>query len=230
MGDDCRFKIPEECRKFGDTSEECLIEKRQVAEEFIQKFTKQVAPPKYLDCSNKAWTQSVRRRFIEICPEGCYALPSDPLTRKGEHLVDYTWAEVENGKRVLLASESEWGSDKYGKPHWYRVEEDFEKLLSVKAPFKVLIFSSNCKVGESLGSVEGDFSIGFAKRMLETSLGNYGHHIPGEVYIFIDFPQTGVADSPGIFRSFIWLADQYGKAKVELRKAGHGDLIRPTSS
>ena len=108
MGDDCKFEIPETCREFGDAREEILSEKLKTAKKFIEKFVERVATPKgMLDASDEAWTQSVRRCFIEICPEGCYPLPGDPLTRKGEYLADYTWAEEDNSKRVLLASESE---------------------------------------------------------------------------------------------------------------------------
>jgi hypothetical protein len=224
MGEKCRFEIPEECRQFGEASFDLRIE---VATNFIHGFSKQVAPEKDLDESNDEWTKSVRGRFIDICPSDCYAVPKDRSTVRGEFLVDYIWEEKEDGRRVLLAGESEWGSDMYGKPHWYRVEEDFEKLLSVKAPFKVLIFSSNYKLEESQGAVEGDFSIGFAAKRLNASLGNYGHHIPGEVYIFVDFPRTGIPGGDGKYRSLIWAAMNYGKAKVELANGPEGDLIRP---
>ncbi len=228
MGDDCKFEIPEACRELGNTSVESLNEKRHVAKNFIQAFTKNVAPHKDLYETNEVWTKSVRGRFIDICTSDCYAIPKDRCTKRGEFLVDYIWEEKENGRRILLAGESEWGSDRYGKSHWYLVEEDFEKLLAIKAPFKVLIFSSYCNLGESQGAVEGDFSIGFAMKRLEASLRNYGHHIPGEVYIFIDFPQTGDKNSTGIYQSFIWTARNFGKADVEFEDSGNGELIRST--
>lgn len=223
MVDECRFEIPDGCREFGETS---FDERLWVARGFIEKFVKRVATPKgILDASDEAWTQSVRRRFIEICPEGCYALPGDPLTRKGEYLADYTWAEEENGKRVLLASESEWGSGRFGRTHWTPVEHDFEKLLAIKAPFKILIFSSIC---DPYGTMqETDFSFDYAKEKLKVSLENYGHHIPGEVYIFIDFPQTRKPDGDGKYQSFIWLAKKFGKDEVELIKGPGANLIRP---
>lgn len=222
MGTDRRFEIPEECREFGGAN---LDERRQVAKSFIKEFVDRVAPPKSIDDSDEAWTQSVRRRFIEICPEGCYALPSDPLKRKGEYLADYTWAENEDGKRVLLASESEWGSGRYGRVSWAPVEYDFEKLLAIKAPFKVLIFSSVCK---PYGTMQGtDFSFEFAKERIKASLENYWHHIPGEVYIFLDLPQTRKPEGGGEYQSFIWLAKKFGEDEVEFEDGPDGDLIRP---
>jgi hypothetical protein len=226
MGDDCKFEISEDCRKLGDTGEEIVNEKLTAAKKFIEKFVERVATPKgMLDDSDEAWTQSVRRRFIEICPEGCYPLPGDPLTRKGEYLADYTWAEEENGKRVLLASESEWGSGRFGRIHWTPVEHDFEKLLAIKAPFKVLIFSSVCEPDGAMQ--ESDFCFEYARQRIKASLQNYWHHIPGEVYIFIDLPQTRKPGN-GKYHSFIWSARKFGKDEVEFEDGVNGDLKRPT--
>jgi hypothetical protein len=225
MGNESKFEIPEKCRGLGDTEEKILSEKLKVAKKFIEKFVEKVATPNSVDNSDEAWTQSVRKRYIEMCPDGCYVLPSDPLTRRGEYLTDYIWAEEENGKRVLFASESEWGSGRYGKIHWTPVEYDFEKLLAIKAPFKVLIFSSIC---EPYGSKqETNFSFEYAKQRIKASLQNYGHHIPGEVYIFIDFLQTGIPGGNGKYQSFIWLANKFGKEEVELLEGPGSDLIRP---
>lgn len=226
MGDESRIKIRESCRQFGGGSSD---ERMRVAKNFIKEFVKNATPPMSLDESDEAWTRSVRGRFIEICPADCYALPNDSRTAKGEYLVDYTWAEVANGRRVLLACESEWGSGWNGRTHWFPVEHDFEKLLAIKAPFKVLIFSSCCKPHSPQRSPEIDFSYEYAKQeRLKASLENYWHHIPGEVYIFIDFPATGVKDGPGKYQSFIWLVQEHGKANVKFVDGPKGDLpLRP---
>lgn len=224
MGDDSRFDIPEECRDFDEAN---FDKRRQVAKKFVEKFVEKVAPPKGHD-SDKEWTESERARFIEICPKDCLVCPKDAHTRKGEFLVDFSWAEEGGGKRLLLACESEWGSVTAWKIHWAPVESDFEKLLSVKAPLKVLIFSSNFKRSGSDGdNIHDDFSIGFAKRRLEASLRGYGHNIPGEAYIFLDFPRMGDKNSEGIYRSLIWLAEKYGDTNVSLDDLAEGPLIRP---
>jgi hypothetical protein len=220
-----RFEIPKECRTFGETS--AFSKREQVARDFVNAFVERVAPSKSLDDSNEEWTRAVRGRFIDICPPDCCAVPKELCTTKGEFLVDYIWEEKENGRRLLLAGESEWGADRFGRTHWYLVEEDFEKLLAVKAILKVLIFSSDYKLPESHGAVEADFSIEFANKRIETSLKNYGHHLPGEIYILIDFPRTGDKDSPGVFRSFIWLSKEFGGMEVELKAGPDGELIRP---
>jgi hypothetical protein len=91
----------------------------------------------------------------------------------------------------------------------------------------VFIFSSICKSDELKPNPETDFTFEYAKKELKSSLENYGHHLPGEVYIFIDFPQTR---KPGLgkYQSFIWLAKKFGKAEVDFEDAGKGKLIRPT--
>ena len=233
MAGDCRFEIPKTCRDFGDAREEILSEKLRIAKNFIEKFVERVATPKgMLDASDEAWTQSVRRRFIEICPKGCYPLPSDWMTSKGEYLADYTWAEEENGKRVLLACESEWGTRRYGRTYWSPVEHDFEKLLAIKAPFKVLIFSSydEKKAGCSKPAPESNFTFDFAKGRLKDSLEHYGHHLPGEAYIFIDFPQTGEPNGRGRYQYAIWLPKRYGTQEVAFDRCGGDKLSRPSES
>ncbi|MGO9776977.1 MAG: hypothetical protein ACLPM3_10380 [Terracidiphilus sp.] len=223
MGNDCKFEIPKECRDFSETN---FVERMRVAKSFIQEITKQVAPQKEIEDSNAAWTTSVRSRFINLCPSDCCPRPDDPRTKRGEFLVDYTWEEKEKGKRVLLAAESEWVIDRWAKSHWYLVEQDFEKLLSVKATFKVLIFSSILKLAKSQATFMGPFTPEFAKERLAASLGNYGHHLPGEVYIFIDFLQTGVPGGDMIYQSFLWLSKKYGKSDVEFEDVGRGLLTR----
>jgi|SRR5271157_249216 len=226
MGNDCKFQIPDNCRKFGKKNFKVRLER---ANSFIEKFVEKVAPPKRVDDSDEAWTQSIRKRFFEICPGDCYALPDAPWDKKGEFIADVTWAETRKEKRILLACEIEWGTGWHAKTSWPLVAEHFEKLLPVKAPFKVFIFSSDDPPEGVKVIAEGDFSTEFAKEKLEASLKNYGHHLPGEVYIFIDFPRTHIPDSPGKFRSFIWIAEEYGKAKaVVIKEVKEDKLLRPT--
>ena len=167
----------------------------------------------------------MRRRFTEICPKDCYALPDDPFAAKGEYLADYAWFEEGNVKRLLLACQTEWGTGWSGRTNWAPVERGFEKLLAVKAPFKVLIFSSCCEP-VSL-KPETDFSFEYAKERLELSLRSYLHHLPGEVYIFVDFPQTRKVGGNGKFKSLIWLAEKLGETEVVLKEGPGGDLVRP---
>jgi hypothetical protein len=101
---------------------------------------------------------------------------------------------------------------------WGLVEDDFEKLLAVKAPFKLLIFSS---IPESLRTnpdPEVDFSIHRAIDNLKKSLQGYWHHLSGETYILLDFPATGVKGGDGVFDAYIWIAEKDGKQIVNFEK------------
>ena len=224
MGNDCRFKIPEECREFGEKS---FDRRREVAKEFVGKFVERVATPKTLDESDEAWSQSIRRRFFEMCPADCYPLPDAPWNAKGEFIADVTWAEIDKEKRILLACEIEWGTVWHGKTNWSHVAEHFDKLMPIKSPLKVFIFSSDDPPEGEEAIAEGVFSVESAKERLEVSLKNYGHHLAGEVYIFIDFPRTHEPESPGIYRSFIWMAKEFGKQEVKLIKGPGDNLVRP---
>jgi len=213
--------IPMPLREFNAGAEG---ERRTLAEELVTEFASGVAPAKCLDELNLAWTNWVRERFARTCPPDCQSVPDGTGCSK-EFLVDFIWEERNDGKRLILACESEWAADRFGKhTHWKLVEEDFEKLLVIKAPFKVLIFSSNSKNQDDTADV--DFSIGRALKSLTRSLENYWHHLPGETYILLDFPATGDPSSSGVFKSYIRIADRNGKQTVSFVERVGGELNR----
>jgi hypothetical protein len=222
VADNRSFEVHKECRDFGETNSDARL---RTAKRFVEKFVKTVAPFKKFDERDETWTLAVRRRLIEICPKGCYALPDDPYAAKGGYLADFAWLEEGRMKRLLLACQTEWGTGWSGGANWAFVEHGFEKLLAIKAPFKVLIFSS---VGKPYGTMEEtDFSLEYAKFRLKASLRNYAHHLPGEAYIFVDFPQTRIRNGDGEYQSLIWLAKKFGRQAVKLEPGPKGALIRP---
>ena len=93
----------------------------------------------------------------------------------GEWLLDVIWM-VPNEHKVILAVESEWG-------RLALVEDDFDKLLSVKAPRKLMLFStrnhqSADKIVEKLAS----------------NMRAYPYHVKGEEYMLLEIT------APGAFR------------------------------
>jgi hypothetical protein len=215
-------KITMCCRDFRQDS---TNERRSFAKEFVQEFVREAPPKGENKCA--PWTEWVRKRFDDIRPEDCESAPSESSK---EYLVDFSWMETGDGKRVLLACESEWASDRYGQHTlWGLVEEDFEKLLGVKAPFKVLIFSSTHQSRRTGSDPKLDFSIEYAREQLKRSLENYWHHLAGETYIFIDFPATGNTNGNGEYRAFAWIANETGKTIVVFEDLGHGELNRVQS-
>jgi len=213
-------KVSMSCREFREGNTD---ERQMFAKEFLQEFVRDVAPPKGRDTCTE-WTKRIQEQFVRMCPEDC------ELAQRGsskEYLVDSSWMETEHGKRVLLACECEWASDRYGDHTlWGLVEEDFEKLLGIKAPFKVLIFSSTSDSRRKGSDPKLDFSVEYARQRIKESLENYWHHLAGETYIFIDFPATGIKDGNGEYRAFAWIANETGKAMVDFEDLGHGELNR----
>lgn len=217
-------RIPMEYRDFPPTR---LEERADLAKKFVEEFVLSVAPSKNVDDFNADWTTAVRKRFDDIRPKDLELIPRK-LDKLKEYLVDFAWLEQSEGHRMIFACECEWASADYGRHTWWGlVEEDFEKLLAVKAPFKVLIFSSTLEDKRTSPDPQVDFTLATAKERLATSLTNYEHHLAGETYIFIDFPATGKKGGNGSYEAFIWVAEQCGKANVQFENLLPGVLNRP---
>ena len=115
--------------------------------------------------------------------------PRKPETTKEEFMnLDLMVEEKSSPRRIVATVESELAtSNRKGE-----IARDFEKLLSVKSAFKVMIFSA-AKVG---------FTDERAKEALESDLRGYGHHLRGETYIFIDYNEN--SGDNGSFIAHIW--------------------------
>lgn len=129
--------------------------------------------------------------------------PKQAGSTEGEFMrLDFCCEEKVYPKRILLVAESELDNTKArGK----RIEQDFEKLLAVKSPFKLMVYSSakerytNSVIVESLG----------------LNLKNYGHHLLGETYIFMDYKEH--SGKNGSFIAHTWQPYKSGK-QVKLSK------------
>jgi hypothetical protein len=196
------------------------------ANEFVTEFVRDLAPPRGKD-EPSDWTPRIADKFKQICPIDCDATPNKKEGWK-EHLVDFAWMEQKGlGGRVLLACESEWASDRFGKQtSWPLVEDDFEKLLAIKAPFKVIIFSSDRTSQEPNKNPNVNFRIEHAMEHVKASLVGYSHHLAGETYILLDFPATGVKDGDGEFYAYVWIVENDGPSKVQFEDLANGKLNR----
>lgn len=224
MEPDRRLVVPKGYEALGDTLG--FATKLRFAKAFIRTFVERVAPPKSLDDSDEAWTQSVRRRFIEICPRGYCSLPSDWVTAEHEFLVNHSWIELGERRHILLAGQTEWGTGLYGRAYWHKVRYSLERLLAVKAPLKVFIFSSLYE-SESPDS-ELNFSPDFAKNEIEACLKGYLHHLPGELYVFLDLPQTRQPGGDGEYRPYYWSARADARQDPKIMPLRVHKLQRPT--
>jgi hypothetical protein len=129
------------------------------------------------------WTGAVQLAFTEYLAQkefgrGSEILPPlDPqktASRKDEFLVDFVlWRrDLPKGKSgAWIACESEW------KPSEKEVLKDFEKLLSFKAPYKVMIYgiAANAELGKRI------------RNQFDQYLKNFQWHTAEEIYIFLEF-------------------------------------------
>jgi len=99
------------------------------------------------------------------------------LRIKASGLLDAVWM-VAKERRIVLAVESEWGRS-------ILVEDDFDKLMSIKAPRKLMLFSTNDHRG--------------ADKIVDKLASNmqaYPYHLAGEEYMLLE------VTAPGAFRYY----------------------------
>jgi hypothetical protein len=218
MNDSGKVEFYKDCRDFGSTN---MPRRLDLGTRIIHRLVHEVRPQVGSQNTDPEWTRAILTSLAAICPQDCCHAPAFrqdfKKCRIHEFLVDFIWEEEAHPNRILLACESEWSSDKFGKEtNWAKVEEDFEKLLVIKAPFKLLVFSSNSQPNQSDDS-DRNFIAKHAKCKLEDSLKRYGHHLPGETYIFVDFPyNSGRTDTP--YRSFTWQSKEMALQNVKLEE------------
>jgi hypothetical protein len=164
--------------------EECLRISRQLLEHVgsrareIQQLNRRK--------ENTAWTKAVKTLLREEGDKREHVcLYSDTKRQLHEFLVDFTWWDC-NSKVTVMACESEFGR----KPE--AIGEDFDKLLSVKAHFKLMIFDS---YQEKTRTRRTDQIL----QTLTRHFREFGQHIKGEIYILLD-----TADLNDKTRTRIW--------------------------
>jgi hypothetical protein len=180
---------------------ENLKDRHRAAYELIQILRNPCSKAPLSD-SRAEWTLWIKTNLHRlISAREFYISPSSPSSTKGEYLtLDMTVEERAFPKRIVLAVESEIIDTKY---RGQEIEKDFEKLLAVKSPFKLMVFSS-----ERYG-----FTNEKAVAMFERSLAGYGHHLLGETYLFIDYNENNVEGINGSFIAHIWQPESNGTLK-----------------
>jgi hypothetical protein len=108
------------------------------------------------------WTAAVKSVLGSLANKKDYIVY--PSAREREWLLDLTWLHKGSGA-IHLAVESEWGNQGC-------VLNDFQKLLCVKAPLKIMVYYAY------RGSFVGQF---------ERYMRQFDQHVKGENYILIEF-------------------------------------------
>jgi len=163
-----------------------LEEAKGICRELIDKVASKAeawrqSAPERANKEFTSWTAAVKSVLEKIASREQYRYESLYSNREKdihEFLVDFTWWDPRN-KTTVLVCECEFGNVRDIKGNPGRVGEDFDKLLSVKAMFKLMIFDS----------YEAKTSDSQVKNILDTlqqHLREFGQHFDGEIYILLD--------------------------------------------
>jgi len=119
------------------------------------------------------WSREIKKVLTNLGNAKGYYVYPDPKKRNREWLLDLIWLDKKTGS-IRLAVESELGNEN-------EALDDFQKLLCVKAPLKVMIFYVYDK----------PFLKKFVKYMTD-----FDQHVEGEHYLLIEFApgRKGPAD------------------------------------
>jgi hypothetical protein len=120
---------------------------------------------KQRDDGRPGWTAAVKGVLKKLAGKDYIVYP------KPEWLLDVVWLHRKTGA-IHLAVESEWGNER-------EVLDDFQKLLCVKSPLKIMIYYA----------YDGSFVARFEKYMKV-----FDQHLEGENYVLVEFA-AGPADS-----------------------------------
>jgi hypothetical protein len=112
------------------------------------------------------WTRILKTILRRMGQERGYKVNPDPDWEPPQFLLDLIWWKNESDMDIVLGVESEWGGNN-------AVCYDFGKLLTVKAPLKLLIFERQTR--------------DTTKIIEERYMQKFTHHVEGEHYLLLEF-------------------------------------------
>ena len=125
------------------------------------------------------WTNAVYEVLGNIGREQGFEVIHEPRpglsiegTQASEFLLDLIWRSAGG---IELGAEVEWGTTS-------DVLYDFQKLVNVKAPLKVLVYWASRTRDDGKGVRDG----------IESYMGTHKKHIHGEEYLLVEFGTKGV--------------------------------------
>jgi hypothetical protein len=107
-----------------------------VSEEVVRTLPSELSDPYTPD---RPWTKAVKARLHDMGKEGRFLVCCHGAQDQGEWLLDLVWMVWEE-HNIVLAVESEWGN-------LPQVEDDFDKLMSIKSRRKLMLFSTRNHTG-----------------------------------------------------------------------------------
>lgn len=133
------------------------------------------------------WTLAVKTWLAKQCRDRGYT-PLSNHEGESEFLLDFVWWKEAPGARAVLACECEWGNTRFPEAMPGLVAYDFDKLLSFKALFKLMIFDSYSQQHLQDATIE----------TLNRYLQEFGDHRSGEEYVVVDMSNLRAAWSAKI--------------------------------
>jgi hypothetical protein len=133
---------------------------------------------------NTAWTLAMKKTLAEITDGfGCKPLYTNKESKCSEFMFDFVaWEKSKSGERAVIGIESEWGSPRdYANPKNHSkiidaIDDDFWKLLSFKAPLKVLVYTA------PTNQMRRELHL----RLL-SDITRFTQHVIGENYLLMEF-------------------------------------------
>ena len=149
--------------------------------DFAEALIREVQPLT-LDANNLSrgeytrWTWAVKEWLAKEAPKhDCKAIYSK-RDEMSEFMLDVVWWQNTTPGSALLGCESEWGNTRSPKHNALRIAEDFDKLLSFKAPFKLMIFEAEHASDQEQEILE----------LLNKYLQQYSDHRKDEQYLVLN--------------------------------------------
>jgi hypothetical protein len=138
------------------------------ATELVNELIARVRPQVTRQSTDREWTRAVKQSLRLLGNErGKVVAPDD---EQAEFMLDLIWWRDKDSNDIDLAVECDWGNKK-------AVEYDFGKLLSIKAPLKLLVYGPSANEKQGLPIREG-----IEKHYLE----KFSQHVAGERYLLVE--------------------------------------------
>jgi hypothetical protein len=138
------------------------------ATELVKELIARVRPQVTRESTDREWARAVKQSLRLLGNErGKVVAPDD---EQAEFMLDLIWWRDKDSNDIELAVECDWGNKK-------TVEYDFGKLLSIKAPLKLMVYGP--RTHEKLGLPIRE---GIEKHYLE----KFSQHVAGERYLLVE--------------------------------------------
>jgi hypothetical protein len=140
------------------------------AAELVKELIARVRPQVTRQSTDLEWTKAVKQSLRLLGNECGKVVAPDTIDEQAEFMLDLIWWRDKHSNDIDLAVECDWGNKK-------TVEYDFGKLLSIKAPLKLMVYGPSTHEKRGLPIREG-----IEKHYME----KFSQHVAGERYLLVE--------------------------------------------